>query len=213
MTNPTDKALQVLDVQSAAEALDIIHCIAMARHQSDPVAKDLHEARATLAARIAELEAALTAAESRARGADLDPQLATFYGVDSVAGLLAAQEEHIVKLQDAARRNVKPWEDTFPPTLNRPFTDAQTVTDAEKKASLMESLLKTTHARYQWLANRVLACDYGDNDAAGDQIGWRICHNLLAHNGERQPAFMYGPSIDAAIDAAIEAERQEAGNG
>jgi hypothetical protein len=58
-------------------------------------------------------------------------------------------------------------------------------------------------ARYRWLANRVLACDYGDNDAPGQQIGWRIRHDLLAHNGERQPAFMYGKSIDEAIDAAM----------
>jgi hypothetical protein len=47
----------------------------------------------------------------------LDPQLAAFYQVDSVAGLLVALEEHIDKLQDTVRRNVKPWEDTFPPTL------------------------------------------------------------------------------------------------
>ena len=47
----------------------------------------------------------------------IDPQLAAFYQVATVAELLAAQEEHIQKLQDSARRNVKPWEDTFPPTL------------------------------------------------------------------------------------------------
>lgn len=57
-------------------------------------------------------------------------------------------------------------------------------------------------ARYEWLANRVLACDYGDNDKPG-QIGWRIRHNLLPTNGGRQPAFMYGKSIDEAIDAAM----------
>jgi hypothetical protein len=65
--------------------------------------------------------------------------------------------------------------------------------------------LKKDRERYQWLANRVLGCDCGDNDAPGAQIGWRIVHDLLAHNG-RQPAFMYGTSIDAAIDAAIAAK-------
>jgi hypothetical protein len=49
--------------------------------------------------------------------ASLDPVLAKFYDVDNVPALIAAQSEHIEKLQDAARRNVKPWEDTFPPTL------------------------------------------------------------------------------------------------
>lgn len=46
-----------------------------------------------------------------------DQTLCRFYGVDSWEALVAAQEEHVLKLQDAARRNVKPWEDTFPPTL------------------------------------------------------------------------------------------------
>ena len=57
--------------------------------------------------------------------------------------------------------------------------------------------------RYKWLTNRVLACDYGDNDAPGEQIGWRIRHDLLrGPDGKRQPAFMFGESIDKAIDAA-----------
>lgn len=62
--------------------------------------------------------------------------------------------------------------------------------------------LRADAERYRWLANRVLACDYGDNDAPGEQIGWRIRHDLLAQHGKRQPAFMYGASINAAIDAA-----------
>jgi hypothetical protein len=57
------------------------------------------------------------APEPPAPGVDLDPVLAKFYAVDNVPALIAAQSEHIEKLQDAARRNVKPWEDTFPPTL------------------------------------------------------------------------------------------------
>lgn len=51
------------------------------------------------------------------RSHQTDPKLCEFYGVKTMAELLSAQEEHILKLQDAARRNVKPWEDTFPPTL------------------------------------------------------------------------------------------------
>ena len=61
--------------------------------------------------------------------------------------------------------------------------------------------LRKDRERYQWLANRVLGADYGDNDAPGNQNGWRIVHDLLG-DGDRQPAFMYGSSIDAAIDAA-----------
>lgn len=61
--------------------------------------------------------------------------------------------------------------------------------------------LRLDRERYQWLANRVCAPDYGDNDANG-QVGWRIVHDLLKDHTGRQPAFMYGDSIDAAIDQA-----------
>lgn len=46
-----------------------------------------------------------------------DPKLCEFYEVTTWPELVAAQEAHVLQLQDAARRNVKPWEDTFPPTL------------------------------------------------------------------------------------------------
>lgn len=48
-------------------------------------------------------------------------------------------------------------------------------------------------ARYKWLANRVLACDYGDNDTK--QIGWRL--------RQESGPIMFGESIDVAIDAAM----------
>jgi hypothetical protein len=48
--------------------------------------------------------------------------------------------------------------------------------------------------RLDWLANRVLACDYGDSSAG--QIGWRIRADL-------PQILMYGESISAAIDAAM----------
>lgn len=76
------------------------------------------------------------------------------------------------------------------------------ITEAARKESIRAGDLERDAARYRWLAGRVLACDYGDNDAPGEQIGWRICHDLLPKNGGRQPAFMYGASINAAIDAA-----------
>lgn len=54
-------------------------------------------------------------------------------------------------------------------------------------------------ARYTWAANELLACDYGDNEAPGEQIGWRV-YGWRDRSGEHR---IYGPSIDAAIDAAI----------
>ncbi len=47
----------------------------------------------------------------------IDETLAKFYQVDNVADLIEEMEAHILKLIDSARRNVKPWEDTFPATL------------------------------------------------------------------------------------------------
>lgn len=59
-------------------------------------------------------------------------------------------------------------------------------------------------AMLNWLGDRVLACDYGDNDAEGQEIGWRIRHDLLrGPNGERQPAFMYGKSFGEAIKRSM----------
>jgi hypothetical protein len=63
--------------------------------------------------------------------------------------------------------------------------------------------LRKDAERYRWLANRVLACDYGDSER--NEIGWKIRHDLLIDNkGERQPVFIFGKSIDLAIDAAKE---------
>ncbi|AZE90271.1 hypothetical protein [Pseudomonas orientalis] len=46
-----------------------------------------------------------------------DPVLCKFYDVDDWASLVRELVDHVAQLQDSAKRNVKPWEDTFPPTL------------------------------------------------------------------------------------------------
>lgn len=48
-------------------------------------------------------------------------------------------------------------------------------------------------ARLQWLANTVLACDYGDNETG--TVGW--CIRLDKRDGK---PFIYGESIAKAID-------------
>lgn len=60
--------------------------------------------------------------------------------------------------------------------------------------------LRKDAERYRWLANHVLACDYGDNKHHG-LIGWHVIANATP---------IFGPSIDSAIDAAI---TQETNNG
>lgn len=46
-----------------------------------------------------------------------DEKLLHFYDVSTYPQLVEALEEHVMKLLDLRKRNVKPWEDTFPPTL------------------------------------------------------------------------------------------------
>lgn len=46
-----------------------------------------------------------------------DPTLLRFYQVTDYPSLVWALEAHVLKLIDTCARNVKPWEDTFPPTL------------------------------------------------------------------------------------------------
>lgn len=46
-----------------------------------------------------------------------DKVLLDFYQVSDYPSLTRELVDHVTQLQDAARRNVKPWEDTMPPTL------------------------------------------------------------------------------------------------
>jgi len=46
-----------------------------------------------------------------------DSGLCKFYDVTDWSGLVRELVRHVAQLQDSAKRNVKPWEDTFPPTL------------------------------------------------------------------------------------------------
>lgn len=80
---------------------------------------------------------------------------------------------------------------------------------AAVKANTERDALAADARRYRWLADRVLACDYGDNDDPGARVGWRIKRKLVedwpADWAGRGPVIAFGPSIDAAIDAAIDA--------
>lgn len=59
--------------------------------------------------------------------------------------------------------------------------------------------------RYRFLANHLLAPDYGDNAGGGN--GWHV-------RGDRiHGPVMVGPSIDAAIDALADTARQGAARG
>lgn len=97
------------------------------------------------------------------------------------------------------------WLDTLDVRTPERIMNCVLAADELRRLQAENESLRSDAERYRWLANRVLACDYGDNDAQGRQVGWRIRHDLLSRQGQRQPAFMFGDSIDAAIDAARKA--------
>jgi hypothetical protein len=56
--------------------------------------------------------------------------------------------------------------------------------------------------RYTWVTNRMLVCDYGDN---ADQVAaWRI-RKEFDDQAVRRTVFLYGPTIDVAIDTVLRA--------
>ncbi len=54
--------------------------------------------------------------------------------------------------------------------------------------------------RYQWAANELLACDYGDNSRGG--IGWLV-YGWRDQGQKPDRKRIYGGSIDEAIDAEL----------
>lgn len=65
----------------------------------------------------AKLRALLYSAPCSKSQAEPDPALCKFYDVSDWSGLVRELVGHVALLQESAKRNVKPWEDTFPPTL------------------------------------------------------------------------------------------------
>ena len=152
-------------------------------------------------------------------------QLGTFYGADTLAGLLRQMEGHIEKLQDAARRNVKPWEDTFPPTLlprylrenglppERPpatvvihtATPAEAAREGEAKdAELLDALRENC-----W----DLRCFAYPDSGEDKDVGWRVVSFHMAEPRERVVAEVYTDEPRAAIRAALASKDDSAGGG
>lgn len=62
-------------------------------------------------------EAELAALRDETANQHPDSALCEFYEVTDYPGLVRELVGHVSQLQESAKRNVKPWEDTFPPTL------------------------------------------------------------------------------------------------
>lgn len=121
-----------------------------------------------------------------------DPTLCSFYDATDYPGLVRELVGHVSQLQDSAKRNVKPWEDTFPPTLlpayierlNAANTAAQlqgepvTVVQQERTpkdyaiehAEYMATSADHVLAEYQTYGLALLAVDEGGDDGEGELI-------------------------------------------
>ncbi|WP_250308875.1 hypothetical protein [Escherichia coli] len=68
-----------------------------------------------------------------------DEMLCEFYEVDSWPDLIRELVKHVEQLQDSARRNVKPWEDTFPETLLPAYIERVKQADDACRAAMVNA--------------------------------------------------------------------------
>lgn len=66
-----------------------------------------------------------------------DEMLCEFYEVSNWPDLVIELVKHIEQLQDSAKRNVKPWEDTFPETLLPVYIDKVKQADEACRAAML----------------------------------------------------------------------------
>lgn len=68
-----------------------------------------------------------------------DEMLCEFYEVDSWPDLVRELVKHVEQLQDSAKRNVKPWEDTFPETLLPVYIEKVKQADEVCRAAMLQA--------------------------------------------------------------------------
>lgn len=73
-----------------------------------------------------------------------DEMLCEFYEVSNWPDLVRELVKHVEQLQDAAKRNVKPWEDTFPETLLPAYIDRIKQADDACRAAMLQAEPVTT---------------------------------------------------------------------
>lgn len=68
-----------------------------------------------------------------------DQMLCDFYEVNSWPDLVRELVKHVEQLQDSAKRNVKPWEDTFPETLLPAYIERVKQADGACRAAMLQA--------------------------------------------------------------------------
>lgn len=97
-----------------------------------------------------------------------DPVVCDFYGVKTYPELTEALAKHVAQLQDNAQRNVKPWEDTFPPTLLPAYVERLEVADTELRERIADTEPHDQSVPYEISGNK----DVRDAYALGYETGY-----------------------------------------
>ena len=126
-----------------------------------------------------------------------DPVLCKFYDVTDWPGLVRELVGHVAQLQESAKRNVKPWEDTFPPTLlpayiervnaenSAAHTDRSPEAYAIEHAEYMAKSADGVLAKFQAYGLALLAVDEGGDDGEGE-----LLENIDSTRGDLQESLV-----------------------
>ncbi len=126
-----------------------------------------------------------------------DPVLCKFYDVADWPGLVRELVGHVAQLQESARRNVKPWEDTFPPTLlpayiervnaenSAAHTDRTPEAYAIEHAEYMAKSADGVLAKFQAYGLALLAVDEGGDDGEDE-----LFENIDSARGDLQESLV-----------------------
>lgn len=103
-------------------------------------------------------EAELAALREETANQHPDSVLCDFYEVTDYSGLVRELVGHVSQLQESAKRNVKPWEDTFPPTLLPAYIErvsaANTAVQPQAEPGACDWLLVSHPSGTEWTVKR-----------------------------------------------------------
>ncbi|MGN7441760.1 hypothetical protein [Pseudomonas lactis] len=176
LLSPSGKSVQKFEDQAMGNWVDV--------HEAQKVVDQAQEA-------ISELR------DEIATSPKPDPVLCKFYDVTDWPGLVRELVGHVAQLQESAKRNVKPWEDTFPPTLlpayiervnaenSAAHTDRSPEAYAIEHAEYMAKSADGVLAKFQAYGLALLAVDEGGDDGEGE-----LLENIDSTRGDLQESLV-----------------------
>ncbi|WP_330208976.1 hypothetical protein [Pseudomonas sp. Z13] len=135
-----------------------------------------------------------------------DPVLCKFYDVTDWPGLVRELVGHVALLQDSAQRNVKPWEDTFPPTLLPAYIERMNAANAASQPQGEPVAQKYDDTLLPFVA--LMRKELHANAGKGDRPGWlgmssdTCLLEIIYHFGKLQKAVKKGDADGMAEYAA-----------